>query len=1053
MENTVLHDIKVPIDWVCTYRQIQYLLIDYGVSAIAGCDNVCNNKNKDIIQLWNLFKNAVYVYYREDVDKANRIYDFVVRGLKKYIGVNVGTSTIHVEDSEVEVTCTGDKYQFADTNTNYVFQANDESQLNIQDNGLGQTLYFNIKSQKIVSIGSKEETFNIGYDFVLNNSEDASWLSYTDSNNALVIRENKLKARVAEFKLVQYESGNILKGKITQEVNDYTYRYTINIDPTSIEIPAEGGSKVFTIESYKELIGEEGTPIGDKINVPYNAYSSSIYFKVKGNRVSAEANTEEIRSAAIIIERNEVGVSGNKKIDLHQDSLNKEIRYRLVASVDNNTINADGANPVTLTVESYKETYVNGVAQGDKTNIPYTASSDKGLLKNNTSDKAKWYMSANDTTNIRTDSIIIKQMESNKTEIIDIKQNPAQEEINYIFTVDQESLTPPSSGQNVILNVQSYKQHYVNGKPTTKTPVSYIGSVVTGNDFITIQDGLPNSITVAPNSGEDERTGKIVYTQQDESGKTLEVRIVQSGASVRYTYHLSIHDNEVSLANTADSRTISVESYRQKYVNDAPEGGRENIDFYLSQTGGNAGESKYGGVTASVQGTNIYITSELNQTDETVSVQYDVIQAQSSGIANTEKLTITKASSTVEDQYFIEARETNFEFEAKPYSNIYFEITRAEHRRVVNGQTVSAEDNLSWEPISNADWIHVGNQNERYIKCDENKIYPNVQERSGTVTVRLVANNSTSVTLNVRQQRATYKTVYVFYVDDADVSWEFYPGYDSAEANYRLVKEEVLNETVINNNGNGEDQTSNYAAGKIKTTISSCGIYCDNWNAGLNTYTHKVYVSTTGSNDTEMMDLILKCQSTDGRYSTSIFASWSNYNPTYRTIRSYKHDKSIYDFFYHYVPKELKCVYTDLVKIFINAHGDNYKLRKAVYNLNLFQSLIAAYFFEDTKKIKLFLDCIIAFANNYFKENDILYEYRLNGIEENGHVYLDILPCQEKTDVKLELDVETGHLREIDKSTNKQAIDFEIKDNNLIAVNHGYRRERLGESNSNCCKS
>ena len=77
----------------------------------------------------------------------------------------------------------------------------------------------------------------------------------------------------------------------------------------------------------------------------------------------------------------------------------------------------------------------------------------------------------------------------------------------------------------------------------------------------------------------------------------------------------------------------------------------------------------------------------------------------------------------------------------------------------------------------------------------------------------------------------------------------------------------------------------------------------------------------------------------------------------------------------------------------------------------------------------------------------------MNGIEENGHVYLDILPCQEKTDVKLELDVETGHLREIDKSANKQAIDFEIKDNNLIAVNHGYRRERLGESNSNCCKS
>lgn len=1040
MEDTVLNNIRVPIDWVCSYRQIQFLLVEYGVSAIQGCDNVCAPKNKSIIQLWNLFKNAAFLYEKGYTDKANTIYEFVKRALTKYENVDVGNSEIHVEDAIVTIKCIGNDYEFDDIKEVYTFEINDEEQLNIQDNGLGQTLYFNIKSQKIVSIGSKEETFNIGYDFVLNNSEDASWLSYTDSNNALVIRENKFKARVAEFKLVQYESGNILKGKVTQEVNDYTYRYTINIDPTSIEIPAEGGSKVFTIESYKELIREEGTPIGDKIDVPYNAYSSSIYFKVKGNRVSAEANTEEIRSAAIIIERDEVGVSGNRKIDLHQDSLNKEIRYTLNANVDRNTIDANGTNPVKLTVESYKETYVNGEAQGDKVAVDYTVRSEKSLLKNNTSDKTKWYMSANDTTNVRTDSIIIKQMESNKTEIIVIKQNSAQEEINYIFTVDQESLTPPSSGQNVILNVQSYKQHYVNGKPTTKTPVSYIGSVVTGNDFIIIQDGLPNSITVAPNSGDGERTGKIVYTQQAESGKTLEVRIVQSGASVRYTYHLSIHDNEVSLANTADSRTISVESYRQKYVNDAPEGGRENIDFYLSQTGGNAGESKYGGVTASVQGTNIYITSELNQTDETVSVQYDVIQAQSSGVANIEKLTITKASSTIEDQYFIEARETNFEFEANPYSNIYFEITRAEHRRFVNGQTVSVEDNISWEPISNADWIHVGNQNERYIKCDENKIYPNVQERSGTVTVRLVANNSTSVTLNVRQQRATYKTVYVFYVDDTDVSWNFYPGYDSAEANYRLVKEEVLNQTVINNNGNGEDQTSNYTAGKIKTTISSCGIYCDNWNAGLNTYTHKVYVEVNGSNDIEMMHLILKCQSTDGRYSTSIFASWSNYDPTYRTIRSYKHDKSIYDFFYHYVPKELKCVYTDLIKIFIASHNDNHKLRKAIFNINLFQSLIAAHFFKMQKKYELFLKMIVTYLNNWFKDNDISYEYHIGEIEENGHVYMDVLPCQKQADVKLELDPITGHLHEIDNSDNTENIEFEIEDSHLMLTKYGYTK-------------
>lgn len=1048
MEDTVLHDIKVPIDWVCTYRQIQFLLIDYGVSAIVGCDNVCNNKNKDIIQLWNLFKNAVYVYYREDIDKANRIYDFVVRGLKKYTDVNVGTSTIHVEDSEVEVTCTGDDYKFADTETNYNFQANDVSQLDIQDDGLGQTLYFNIKSQKIVAIGTKEEIFSIGYDFVLDNPEDATWINYSSTNNTLIIRENKSKVRIAKFKLVQYESGNILEGKVTQDVNDYTYRYTINIEPTSIEIPAEGGIKIFTIESYKELVDSDGSIIGDKINVPYNAYSSSIYFKVNGNQVSAEANTEEIRSAAIIIERDEVGVSGNKKIDLYQDSLNKEIRYRLVATVDTNTIDSDGINPVTLTVESYKETYVNGVSQGDRTDIPYTAISDKGFLKNNTSDKTKWYMSANDTINVRTDSIIVRQMESNKSEIIDIRQNPAQEEIDYVFSVDQESLTPPSTGQNVILNIQSYKQYYINGKPTTKTPIGYTGAVVTGNDFITIQEGLPNSITVAPNSGESERSGKILYTQQDNSGKTLEVRINQTGASITYAYHLSIDENEVPLINTADSKTISVESYRQKYVNGSPEGGKENVDFYLSQTGGNANESQYGGVIASAKGSYIYITSELNQTNEAVFIQYDVIQTQSSGTANVEKLTITKAASTVEDQYFIEAQNTSIDVVAYPNgSYAYFNITRAEKRHVINGNVTSVEDNLHWEPSSDSDWLHVGNQDETYILCDENTVsYP----RTGKITVRLVASNNTKVEININQAQATFKTQRNAYVQQR--IFNLSPDNDRAETTYRLMYEEYRNGRIINERDESDDYQRK---GLYCYSTTSCGQYCSDWQFTSNSYAKVIGVYFLGAyGESERLSATGKYKTQDGMYETYLTATFTVYNnlalAEFKTARA---NDSIYDFFYHYIPKELKCIYTDLVKIFINAHGDNYKLRKAVYNLNLFQSLIAAYFFEDTKKIKLFLDCIIAFANNYFKENDILYEYRLNGIEENGHVYLDILPCQEKTDVKLELDVETGHLREIDKSTNKQAIDFEIKDNNLIAVNHGYRRERLGESNSNCCKS
>lgn len=1035
MDDTVLHNMKIPIDWVCSYRQIQFLLMEYGVSAIAGCDNVCNNKNKNIIQLWNLFKNAVYVYNTNDIEKANRIYNFIVDSLKSYKDINVGSSKIVVEDNEVEIICTDDGYKFADTETSYSFKANDDSQLDIKDNGLGQTIYLNIDSQKTVTIGSKKETFGIGYSFVLDNDEDYSWISYSDINNALLIRENKANIRTATFKLVQVESGNILTGKITQEVNSYGYRYTITYEPQSITLPAEGGSAFFTVDSYKELINNTGEVIGDKIPVSYITESSSKYFKVDGNKVSADANTEEIRSAAIIIKREEVGTSGNKKIELFQDSLNKEIRYTLKTNIDTNTIDADGTNPVTLTVKSYKETYINGVSKGDRTDVSYTVISDKGLLKNNTSDKSKWYMSANDNTNIRNDSLIVKQLESNKTEIINIRQDAAREEFDYIFTVDQENIISPSTGQNIILNVQSYKQHYINNKPTTKTSIQYTGSVVAGNDFVTIQDSLPNSITIAPNDGESERTAKILYTQQDDSNKNVEVKITQTGASVRYEYHLSLNRNEVNLNREAHNETITVSSYRQKYTNDSPDGGPEDVTYYLQQISGNANESQYGGVNASPQGNSIYVTSNLNLTDQQVSIQYEVIQNVSSGNPNKVTLTINKAASEVRDEYSLEVRTNKFDVVAYPADKRqYFEVIRAERRHIINDQVNQVESNLTWEPFSDSSWIHVGSQNENYILCDENV---EGHSRTGHITIRLVANTNTTVDITVNQEYATFSQRRV--VDLDNNFFELSPNNNYAETNYKLLYQKIRNNRVVEETDESDSYKTN---GLYCYSTTGCGEKCSEWNFGHNGIQKIISVSYLGSYVAEeRLGAQGLYRTQNGLYTTTVSAIFITDNVKTLNIDRYDiNDNAIYDFFYHAFPKEYKCIYADLIKIFINSHDDNYKLRKAVYHINLFQSLIAAHFFNDIKKIKLFFDCIINYVNSYFKDNDISYEYHIGEIEENGHVYMDVLPCQKQADVKLELDPITGHLHEIDNSDNTENIEFEIEDSHLMLTKYGYTK-------------
>lgn len=83
---------------------------------------------------------------------------------------------------------------------------------------------------------------------------------------------------------------------------------------------------------------------------------------------------------------------------------------------------------------------------------------------------------------------------------------------------------------------------------------------------------------------------------------------------------------------------------------------------------------------------------------------------------------------------------------------------------------------------------------------------------------------------------------------------------------------------------------------------------------------------------------------------------------------------------------------------------------------------------------------IVSYLNNWFKDNDISYEYHIGEIKEDGHVYMDVLPCQKQADVKLELDPITGHLHEIDNSDNTENIEFEIEDSHLMLTKYGYTK-------------
>ena len=125
--------------------------------------------------------------------------------------------------------------------------------------------------------------------------------------------------------------------------------------------------------------------------------------------------------------------------------------------------------------------------------------------------------------------------------------------------------------------------------------------------------------------------------------------------------------------------------------------------------------------------------------------------------------------------------------------------------------------------------------------------------------------------------------------------------------------EEIRNGRIINET----DESDNYQGnGLYCYSTTSCGQVCSDWNFTSNSYMKTAGVTFVGIYEMEeRLAATGNYRTQDGRYETYINATFSVYDTLalaeFKTARA---NDSIYDFFYHYIPKELKCVYTDLVK-------------------------------------------------------------------------------------------------------------------------------------------
>lgn len=237
-----------------------------------------------------------------------------------------------------------------------------------------------------------------------------------------------------------------------------TWNYYLTVSPTSMSFGAGGGSKSFTVSSYKRKVLDGVEQSGDTSVSLKSTTISGTGFSLSGTTVSASANEgTSNRTGTVTITQNE----SNKTvtISLSQDTV--EWRYKIgfangtlsnisIVCRDYHAFNQSSS--VTVTFLSYKSKYVDGVEDtSTRQYLDFSISSSQTWLTvtkktSSIANEGKFaiVVSENGSASNRTGTITITQSESQETITCDTTQVGSDAFVASYFVKFRGSDTYPS---------------------------------------------------------------------------------------------------------------------------------------------------------------------------------------------------------------------------------------------------------------------------------------------------------------------------------------------------------------------------------------------------------------------------------------------------------------------------------------------------------------------------------------------------------------------------------------------------------------------------------
>lgn len=456
-----------------------------------------------------------------------------------------------------------------------------------------------------------------------------------------------------------------------------------------------------------------------------------------------------------------------KEVTVTQSAYLVEWRYTLTTSTP--TLNFDALGTTKSgTISSYREKYINGsLVEGSLEGINIRVKSTSAEIQSATAAVAIT-MKENTTTQARTGTVVYEQVGSGKT--ITITCNQAAGTITQQWVLREVSgfNTIPAVGGQVVASVESGYYDVINGTPKTwhnEAPevdtnpgwISLTSVEYANNGYYTVK------ATGISNGSESSRSGKLTLTN---SQKSLQLDIVQSGASIGYNYYFEVTSDFPSVAAAGATPKAVIKSRRYRVVN-----GVEESSYSLVETSVISKPNWTGTLSAKVSstsgsGADYDVTIPVYENTE-ASIRRGTVVLQQGGSGKQLTLNLNQSAASITWNYTFNIFQPSSKVLNVPAKMIDPDtiVVNSYRTKVINGTQTSTKEfvEVTIDPIEES-WLEVTKnsndqtQAELFVTCLENKVS---SIRSATVTIRQVGTSNLDQ-VDINQSAATVS--YNYYI-------------------------------------------------------------------------------------------------------------------------------------------------------------------------------------------------------------------------------------------------------------------------------------------------